>query len=193
EGDSRGDHAFIQVLDGMTGRASYHEYPASAFIADPERFDVTVGNSRFSAEGITLDIDTPDGRVQGEVRFENRVTFPATWRMPGIMGPFAWIPVMVMECYHGLVSLDHTLRGGLTVDGARWDFDGGRGYIEKDWGTNFPSAYVWLQSNHFPTVGTSLFASVARIPLYGLNLSWRWCTRASCTAGRPIPARKSSI
>ncbi|MCK7537696.1 MAG: tocopherol cyclase family protein [Marinilabiliales bacterium] len=29
------------------------------------------------------------------------------------------------------------------------DFSGGRGYIEKDWGHSFPSAYVWMQSNHF--------------------------------------------
>ncbi|MCU0464777.1 MAG: hypothetical protein MUF38_09430 [Anaerolineae bacterium] len=167
EGSETGDHSFIQVLDGMSGRASYHQYPAEAFIAHPERLDVRVGNSHFTAEHIRLDIDTLDGRVAGEVRFAERALFPSTLWMPGIMGPFAWIPAM--ECYHGLVSLDHRLDGTLTVDGAPWDFGGGRGYIEKDWGTNFPSAYVWMQSNHFPTPGTSLSASVAMIPLYGLK------------------------
>ena len=40
----------------------------------------------------------------------------------------------------------------------------GRGYIEKDWGRSFPSAYFWLQSNHFSQSGISLKASVAKIP-----------------------------
>ena len=118
-----------------------------------ETFDVRVGNSRFTSESIALDIDTPEGRVQGEIQFNQRALFPSNLWMPGIMGPFAWIPAM--ECYHGLISLDHHLTGTLTVDGEAWDFSGGRGYIEKDWGTNFPSAYVWMQSNHFTTPGTS--------------------------------------
>lgn len=167
EGDARGNHAFIQVLDGMTGRASYHEYPSSGFVPQPETFDVRVGNSRFTTQAIQLDIDTPQGRIQGELTFQNQALFPSNLWMPGIMGPFAWIPAM--ECYHGLISLDHALSGTLTVDGESWNFSGGRGYIEKDWGTNFPSAYIWMQSNHFSTTGTSLSASVAMIPLYGLK------------------------
>ena len=69
-----------------------------------------------------------------------------------------------MECYHGVLSLDHGLRGALTVDGERVDFSGGRGYTEKDWGRSFPAAWVWLQSNHFEQPETSITASVAVIP-----------------------------
>src|SRR5690606_30607805 len=36
-----------------------------------------------------------------------------------------------------------------------------------DWGQNFPSGYVWQQSNHFDTPGTSLTASIAMIPFLG--------------------------
>ena len=43
---------------------------------------------------------------------------------------------------------------------------GGKGYIEKDWGSSFPKRYVWLQSNHFSTEG-SLFFSWADIPAIG--------------------------
>ncbi|MCK7487611.1 MAG: tocopherol cyclase family protein [Bacillus subtilis] len=46
-------------------------------------------------------------------------------------------------------------------------FEHGRGYLEKDWGTSFPQGYVWLQTNHFTSPGTSLMASVARIPFLG--------------------------
>ena len=78
------------------------------------------------------------------------------------MGWYSWVPFM--ECYHGVLSLDHVLLGSLEVCGQKIDFAGGRGYIEKDWGRSFPSAWVWMQTNHFEEPGTSLTASVAVIP-----------------------------
>jgi hypothetical protein len=63
-----------------------------------------------------------------------------------------------------VVSFDHELTGHLEHDGADVSFDGGRGYLEKDWGRAFPSGYVWLQTNHFSRPGVSLTASVALIP-----------------------------
>jgi hypothetical protein len=78
------------------------------------------------------------------------------------MGWYALVPFM--ECYHGVVSLDHALEGLLALDGAPVDFHGGRGYTEKDWGEAFPSAWIWFQSNHFARPGISLTGSVARIP-----------------------------
>lgn len=165
--DPSKNHSFIQVLDGLTGLATYHEYPADVFWPHPTRFEVHIGDNAFSAGRIALAIDDDQRRVHGEIRFQDRVSLPRSLYRPGIMGPFAYIPVM--ECYHGLVSLDHTLHGQLNIDGVQVDFSGGRGYIEKDWGTNFPSAYVWQQSNHFSIPGTSLSASVARIPLSRLN------------------------
>jgi hypothetical protein len=55
----------------------------------------------------------------------------------------------------------------LAVDGETLDFSGGRGYIEKDWGRSFPSAWIWYQTNHFDRPGTSLTASLAVIPWIG--------------------------
>ena len=44
-------------------------------------------------------------------------------------------------------------------------FDGGRGYLEKDWGRAFPAGYVWMHSNHLDAdPSASLVASVALIP-----------------------------
>lgn len=59
-----------------------------------------------------------------------------TVRSPGIMGWYAWVPTM--ECYHGVVSLDHAISGKLMIEDQAHDFNGGRGYIEKDWGKSFP-------------------------------------------------------
>ncbi len=78
------------------------------------------------------------------------------------MGWYAWMPFM--ECYHGVVSFGHGLSGTVELDGTQWDFTGGRGYIEKDWGQAFPDGYVWMHTNHFADPTTSLMASVAIIP-----------------------------
>ncbi len=78
------------------------------------------------------------------------------------MGWYAFVPLM--ECYHGVLSLDHAIDGALSIDGQPVDFTGGRGYIEKDWGQAFPQAWLWAQTNHFGEPGTCLTASVATIP-----------------------------
>ncbi|MGD8398233.1 MAG: tocopherol cyclase family protein [Anaerolineae bacterium] len=155
-------HAFVQVLDGVTGRSAYHRYPADAFWAARDAFHLRIGDSDFTADRIRLNVEGEELGVQGELRFEGITPWPVRLTSPGIMGWYAWVPFM--ETYHGVVSLDHGIEGGLTVEGATVDFSGGRGYIEKDWGRAFPAAWIWLQANHFDAPGTSLTASVAIIP-----------------------------
>lgn len=155
-------HAFIQVLDGSKGEAHYHEYPVEAFSTPEDRFDLRLGESRFSTKSFTLAIDKPEQRITGSLQLSGNIPWPVRMTSPGIMGWYAWVPYM--ECYHGVVSLDHALDGSLTVDGREIDFSGGRGYIEKDWGRSFPEAWIWFQTNHFTTPRTSLTGSIAIIP-----------------------------
>lgn len=163
-------HAFVQLLDGRAGRSAYHRFPLEAFRADRRDFSVEIGRNRFSREGISLAIEGgSDGgatggaaSVRGAVRFSAWQPWPVTLASPGVMGPYGFVPFL--ECNHGILSLDHALEGALALDGRETRFDGGRGYVEKDWGRSFPSGYVWTQSNHFGRAGTSVTASVARIP-----------------------------
>lgn len=160
-----GPHSFVQVLDGVTGATAYHVYPLDAFHAAPDAFDVRVGPNRFTRRTLTLNLPESPLALRGHAIFRGMKPWPVTLTSPGIMGWFAWMPRM--ECYHGVVSLDHAIAGDFAIDGPPVDFTGGRGYIEKDWGQAFPAAWVWMQSNHFGTPGTSLTASVARIPWLG--------------------------
>ncbi len=155
-------HAFVQVLNGSTGAASYHPYPVTAFDAARDRFEVTVGPNRFGADGFHLDIDDGGRRITGEVAFGALDPWPVRPWSPGVMGPYALAPRL--ECNHGVLSFDHELDGHLDVDGQRLTFTGGRGYLEKDWGAAFPAGYVWMQSNHFATPGSSFMASIAIVP-----------------------------
>lgn len=174
--DDEGPHSFVQVLNGTTGQTLYQRYPIDAFYASESRLDIQVGPNHFSHQGMEIDLADTELPLQGEVRFVNLQPWPVSVLSPGIMGWYAWVPMM--ECYHGVLSLDHGLQGILregqpASDGQRWQivFDGGRGYIEKDWGAAFPSGWVWMQTNHFRTPGVSLTASIARIPWLGSSFT----------------------
>ncbi len=160
-----GPHSFIQILEGVTGETVYRRYPVDAFTAAETRLEIAVGPNRFSSREMHLDLRGTDIPLQGTVRFGDLQPWPVTWASPGIMGWYAWVPRM--ECYHGVLSLNHTLAGHLKVNGSRLDFGGGRGYIEKDWGQSFPSGWIWMQTNHFGMPGISLTASIAMIPWIG--------------------------
>lgn len=159
--DGQSDEAFIQVLDGTTGHADYVPFDRAEFDARPDRFDVRVGPNRFTSAGMTLDL--PELDLSAEVRFAQPLTpWPVTLRSPGIMGWYGWVPFM--ECYHGVVSFDHGLRGVVQQGERTIDLTGGLGYLEKDWGRAFPAGYVWMQSNHFSRPRVSVSASIALIP-----------------------------
>jgi len=150
------DEAFVQVLDGRTGRSWYHRFPAEEFVASDRRFEVRVGGNVFDASGVTLELPQLRGRI-------DYVTPLTPYPAPGIMGWYGYVPGM--ECFHGIVSLGHALAGTLEVEGDPASFDGGRGYLEKDWGQAFPAGYVWAASNHLDAdPDASLVASVAIIP-----------------------------
>ena len=155
--------AFVQVLDGKKLTAAYHKFSSDAFIAQADVHNVLVGENRFTSSYI--DLDLPE--LKGKIEFKNCYNWPSSWYSPGIMGPFSFAPRM--ECYHGILSMDHTLEGELVIGGEPINFNGGRGYMEKDWGHSFPEAYIWMQCNHFTTEGVSIKASVAKIPWMGTS------------------------
>jgi tocopherol cyclase len=151
-------HSFIQVLDGKKRTALYHKFNYENFNPDPGRFIVSIGNNHFSEDSISLDLPG----LKGKLYFSGNIPWPKTWYSPGIMGPYSFVPFM--ECYHGIVSMDHSINGQVEYEGKEIDFSGGKGYIEKDWGTSFPDAYIWMQSNHFSEENISMKLSVAIIP-----------------------------
>jgi hypothetical protein len=153
--------SFIQVLDGKKLTAEYHKYNVNEFSSEKNKFELRISSSFFSVNTIRLDLP----EVKGELNFEMLVPWPCPWYSPGIMGPFSFVPFM--ECYHGILSMNHTIHGKLIIHGETIDFTDGRGYIEKDWGHSFPDAYFWMQTNHFSQDRISLKASVAKIPWLG--------------------------
>lgn len=158
-------HAFIQVLDGVDGTTAYPEFPLSDFRADNDHFAVDIAGNLFNDSHLHLALKQPECQLIGDIQLGPLNPWPVTWLSPGIMGWYAWVPRI--ECYHGVLSFSHSLKGKLTFNDKVMDFSGGRGYIEKDWGKSFPAAWIWLQSNHFAGIDACITASVAIIPWLG--------------------------
>lgn len=159
-------HAFIQVINAVSGKTWYFQFPYSGFASPTDRFAVEIGGNRFASEGLTVEIDQADqGQISGQLQFSDIHPYPVSRWHPGIMGPFSFIPRM--ECNHAIIHLSHRISGQLVLDGEVLDFDHGAGYIEKDYGRSFPETYVWIQASHFDQSEACLVFSRARIPMLG--------------------------
>ena len=160
--DKKGNkQAFIQVLDGKNLEASYHKFLADDFKPTPRKHNLSIKKNRFTENSIEIDLPN----LKGKLQFKQRNPWSSSILSPNIMGPFSFVPFM--ECYHGILSMDHEIEGTLEYKNKKLSFDNGRGYTEKDWGHSFPEGYVWMQSNHFSKPGVSIKASIAKIPWLG--------------------------
>lgn len=167
--NSKDPHAFIQFFDGKNRRADYFTFPLSSFSADNSSFDIKIGKNRLSAKKCFLDINFEGREIHADIDINNIIPIEKNLFQPGAMGPFGYLPFL--ECNHHVISMNHTLCGEISVDLTPLRLDGGRGYMEKDWGTSFPSSYVCLQTNRFTDSDASFMFSLAKVPLMGLRFT----------------------
>jgi tocopherol cyclase len=158
-------HSFIQVINGITGETEYITYPLSQFSWEKTHLYLKIGDSVFTDKFMNLSIENENIHLSGYVEYRNLIRYPRTILSPGIMGWYSFVPFM--ECKHGIISVNHHLKGKLTINGLSIDLNKGKGYIEKDWGTSFPEAWIWIQSNNFNDPETSFTFSLAKIPWLG--------------------------
>jgi len=150
--DGKEQHAFIQTINGVTAETRYYSFPIEAFSFARKGFEIKIGKNYFSKERISLDLNDGSSSLKGEVNMINPVNYKSgTLLNPGIMGWFRFVPFM--ECYHGVVSLTHDLQGQLSVDNQVLNFDGGKGYIEKDYGSGMPSAWIEADAKRLEKYG----------------------------------------
>ncbi len=174
-------HAFIQVFSsrgdpgGENGEleAHYRRFPLDAFKYRHDVFEASIGKNRFTANSVDLAIEEEGFSLSGHIELGPLTPIKKSLWAPNIMGPFAYLSFM--ECYHGVISMDHGLDGRVALQGEVLDFSGGSGYIEKDWGVSFPVTYVWIQSNHFTTGPAAFMFSAALIPLGALRFKGLIC------------------
>ena len=154
--------AFLMFYQGSSGKVDYIRYKVEDFQCDANSYQLKLGKNYFSLERVLLDFENENLNVKGEIITNNLNPWPVSLIERGCMGWYGYIPTM--ECFHGILSMNHTLNGHLDINKDRISFDHGKGYIEKDWGKNFPKDWVWAQSNSFNESELSISASLATIP-----------------------------
>lgn len=185
-GSPEKDISFVQMIDGDTGNTRFFSFPVDAFWAKDSPFELHVGDNRFSIDSLSVKLEDEHGRVEASLSYGPITSPKRSLAWPGVMGPYTFMPFM--ECYHGVVSLDHSVDGYVRMSGPGPEglpeesietitFDAGRGYIEKDWGRSMPQSWIWVQTNMFPAAlgRVSLFFSLARIPWRGISFNGFIC------------------
>lgn len=148
--------ASLQIL---TERGSWWlEYPAAQFWASSKEFQVRIGRSRFDSRGAFLCVERDGLSLHGALRCG-----PFAPLRSDIMGPFRFFAGM--QCSHGVISMGHSLRGTLTLNGEPIGFSDGIGYIETDRGRSFPRSYLWTQCAWGEAGKESLMLAAATVPL----------------------------
>ena len=117
-------------------------------------FSISIGDSTFTDRGVTLSImpdsnDDASDSVMGEITFENLTPWTTRGLHPSTMGFTGLLPHGHMPCNHHVLSMHHALHGYISVGEQLTDLEMGTGYTEKDWGAQFPTDWIWAQSNHF--------------------------------------------
>lgn len=152
--------AILQVLNN--DQSWQFTYPLCEFNSEEEQLSVRMDNSVFTERGCTLNVKEEGITITGRIEYG-----PLLMLDKDIMGPFRFLPKM--ECSHGIISLFHTCKGTIDINGDTINLDDGLGYIEMDWGKSFPRDYVWTQCSWKDETENSIVLAAARIPYLGLS------------------------
>lgn len=170
-------HCFIQFIscdDKNNHFTQYFRYPSSMFEFSLSPFQIKIGKSIFNEFSIFLSLESPKLKVEGTLIYSKLTYLKKTFLNPNIMGYLSYIPKL--ECNHHIISMGHKIKGSLLLNNEKINFDDGIGYSEKDWGSSFPSEYIWIQCNNFNHSSIKLALSVARIPFLGFSFRGFFCS-----------------
>ena len=155
-------HSFIQILDGTNKTFNYCKFPFEDFSYSNNPFSFSIANNIFSLDNLALNINTNNTSLFGELKFSNLYTWQDSLINPGSMGFYNYLTFM--ECYSQVCTLDGDISGYLEFNNKKIDFNGGKIYIEKNWGKSFPIEWLWIQNNTFEDNKATITCSVGEIP-----------------------------
>ncbi len=155
--DSAGN--LLASLQIITDEKSYSFiYLAKEFCLDKKNLKIKIGNNEFSKKGLFVNINQNDLKIEGKLHF-----YDLTPPIYDIMGPFLYFP---LQCKHGVISIRHRVEGELFINGKKYLFNDGIGYIETDRGKSFPKKYLWTQCNSLDGKNIDIMLSVATVKTF---------------------------
>lgn len=158
----REEYAFIQISSNQSELSHIIKYPIE--LVSYTNDSIMIENNILSAEFIQLDLKDEHFHLVGKITFAKGKQIDTTIWRPGLMGPFKFLPFL--KSYHEVLSLTHPIMGELEFNGKMFNFNEGKGAMDKDWGRSFPNVWIWMQCNHFQNHDAALMVGVARMPIY---------------------------
>ncbi|MER2064217.1 MAG: tocopherol cyclase family protein, partial [Alkalibacterium sp.] len=138
-------------------------FPVEDFTVVNEPYSILMPRFVLSENGVKAHLNDEKNDLLVDLTFGDFLPLEQSIYLPSIMGPFEYIK---MPCSHDVVSMQHIVSGTVVINGEKISLSKGKGYIEKDRGSTFPSEYVWAQTNTFnENSNVSFFLSVAAIDL----------------------------
>jgi len=156
-------YSFIQILNGDKHDFTYLKFTKDNFKFNHKPFYIEINNNYFSLRELRLNHYDNHIQLVGSLRFIDCIKWPDSIINPGSMGFYNYLKFM--ECYSQVCCLDGGIVGKLLINNEEIDFTGGKVYIEKNWGTNFPDSYIWIQANNFIDPSVALTMSLGRVPM----------------------------
>lgn len=150
--DVHNPHSFIQYYNGIDKKAHYYTFDVDKFHFDDETNTVHIGDNYLSSTQIFVHTDD----LELAANTSHRILLDRYQSSYSAMGLLSKAP---LECFQEVIYLDGHVE--YTYNGVS---STGKSYMEKTYGTNFPSKWIWLQSNH-STQGSSITFSVGLVPV----------------------------
>ncbi len=165
--NSNQHHSFIQIVNCFDINYNYLKFISSDFKYNNDTFYINIAKNTFSLNGINLNLSYADeygkiNSIKGNLIFKNIEKWPDSFINPGSMVFYNYL--FFMECYSQVCILNSDIEGILNINGTEIDFNGGKAYVEKNWGSSFPKSWLWIQSNNFKNPRVSVTCSLATIP-----------------------------
>ena len=121
DNEGKDSHCFIQFLNNIGNQSNYYRYDIKDFSYSRDLLNIRLGRSIFQIDGIDLDIEDDTSSIKGALKFYNITPWPIKSFSPGAMGWYAFI--LFMECFHGVLSFNHQIKGQLLVNRKEIDFN----------------------------------------------------------------------
>lgn len=161
--DHKKSHCFIQIVDGINNKVFYQKFPVETFTANDNYFKFKIMRNVFSLDRIAIkEFQSGEDTIKIDFELNSVVKWKSRLTTPNIMGWYTYVPLM--ECKHALLAFSGSIKGVLSINESVVYLENAKLYVEKDWGSSFPVAYIWAQSNNFANANASFMISIAKIP-----------------------------
>lgn len=151
-------HSFIQIFKENDKECTYLSFNNSEFKYDNNT--VFIGKNHLSTEHLYIEHED----IKIDVAINDQKTL---YDFEGSNSAMGYLSKAPLECFQEVIHLESHTSGSVTYQNIEYVVDG-KGYMEKTYGTNFPSNWVWIQSNN--NIDNSIISfSVGKVPVLFFN------------------------